>query len=221
MPLPVLKDLIESLKSVSKLIQKRDPQPSASVIIKLKEVFPSLEFHRAHLTDKTSEGLLVIFPYQWFLLAGAAVPLYKALIEYREKAVEAGGGNYVLLIEGAKTAPIDPHFKVSIETLLGNNSEEVEKVETFLTKYDTWGGEKNIKRSSDFYVSPILNSIGLLAASSGYVVDLCKKLADNPSVLATLDPYFAFEEESHELLGNLTSDFVDSLKGCGFYGQEC
>ena len=79
------------------------------------------------------------------------------------------------------------------------------------------GGGKGIQRENDFYVSSIMKGLGLLQHSSSHVAMLCKRLADNPSVLATLAPYLAFEVENHELFGNLTRDFVDSLKGCGFY----
>jgi hypothetical protein len=215
-----LTELRTKLVATGNTIRASNRHPSAGVIAKLREAFPVWKFKPACIEVATANGLVIVFPYEWFYLAAAAVPFYKALKEYKALAVQAAGGN-LTIIENARNAQhIDQAYKDSIANLVNGDASEAGKIEAFLTNYDSWGGGKSIARQQDdFHVSPILDALGLLAASSGYVVDLCEKLAELPNVSTTLNSHFIPAGEN-QVFGNLTKDFSDALNVCGFYYGE-
>jgi len=220
MALPNLTELRTQLVSASAAIRASNSQPSTSLIRQLKEAFPNWKFKPACIEVETSGGRVIVFPYEWFQFAAIARPFYAALKQYKSIAIQAANGSEATIDNARSAGHITPAFKDAILSLVNGNVDDARKVEVFVTDYDSWGGGKSIARQQDdFHWSPILDALGLLAASSGFVVDLCEKLGELQQIPTLLIPPDGVEE-TNVIIKKLAGEFTESLNGCGFFNQE-
>jgi hypothetical protein len=189
--LPELSELRLNLQRKAKVIQVNPPRLSSATICKLQTIFPALRFTFDWVDGVTSESRYVTFPYSFIVFASASVELFNALKSY--KAVVVGASDklgisqpdFTQVVEKARSSSIiDKNLERQISIDLKSDKNDIGKVTKFLADYDSWGGAKSIARvQDDFHISPILNALGLLADSSGYVVGLYKTLSAHPALV--------------------------------------
>jgi hypothetical protein len=188
--LPNLAELRLELESKSKVIQSNPPRLSSATIEKLQAVLPDLRF-ASDFIDGTPDSRYVTFPYSFVVFASVSVDLFNALKSYKAIIVDASERlgisqpEFRDVIEKARSSGlIDNHVKQQISIDLKGDTDDIARVTKFLTDYESWGGGKSIAREQDdFHVSSILNALGLLAASSGFVVKLCETLSSHPDLV--------------------------------------
>lgn len=122
---------------------------------------------------KTSGGLNIYLPNQWFYIASYFTDFYNELLRYKDAALHIVSKERLKELNGSKLS--DEEEKILNELSLSNLSRD--NLRKFMTDYSWWYGAKTIDRG-DFYVSPILNSARLVNASQSFVADLCAFLAD-------------------------------------------
>ena len=217
MPLPDLKALRNQLIMISSDIRSNDTPPSLKFDNQLKNTFPNWKFKAGSIDVMSPDGRAIVFPYDWLLLAAAAVPFYNALRIYKDMALQAASGDSALVEKARSDKSLNQDFRDSILKVVHFDATDAQKLEGFLIDYTSWGGGKCIARTQDdFHWSPILDALGLLASSSGYVVDLCEKLAALQELPPSLIP-------TNRLQGvkispeNLTETFSSALTNCGFH----
>jgi MoxR-like ATPase len=195
--LPDLNAERERLKKQSEVIRALAIAPPAKLRTRLAEVFPECNFKALSVEERTKEGRCVVFPYEYFYLAAAAVPFLVALRAYKElvdKAAAQLGLNhdqFAVAIEDARSGRgISGALSAEFSSLLGNDAQDLQRLERFLTDYTSWGGGKSVARGqNDFHVSAILDATGLLAASSGHVVTLCERLVGDPELVEAVNEF--------------------------------
>ncbi len=193
--LPDLSALRVELGKKAEAIKANPPRLSYSTIHKLQAIFTDLRFNSDCIAGETPDKRYVTFPYSSIVFASASVELFNALKYYKSIILEASEKlgisqpDFAQIIEKARTSKIiDKSLGDKISSNLKGNKEDILDITRFLTDYDSWGGGKSIARGQDdFHVSPILNALGLLAASSGYVVKLCETLSEHPALVAEIN----------------------------------
>jgi hypothetical protein len=176
-------------------IKANPPRLSYSTIHKLQAIFTDLRFNSDCIDGETPDRRYVTFPYSSIVFASESVELFNALKYYKSIILEASEKlgisqpDFAQIIEKARTSKIiDKSLGDKISANLKGNKEDILDITRFLTDYDSWGGGKSIARGQDdFHVSPILNALGLLAASSGYVVKLCETLSEHPALVGEIN----------------------------------
>jgi hypothetical protein len=185
----------EQLTKQSGVIRGLALLPTPELRARLSEIFPKINFKASSVEEETREGRWVVFPYEYFYFASAAVSLLQALRSYKkvvDEAVAQLGWNHdeiMAAIENAREGRgISSALRDECAARLRNDAEGLRRLERFLTDYPSWGGGKSIARSqNDFHVSSILDATGLLAASSGHVVTLCERLAGHSELVAAIN----------------------------------
>jgi len=188
--LPDLSELRLELGRKAKVIQANPPRLSSATICKLQAIFPELRF-TSDCIDGTPDSRYVTFPYSFIVFASASVELFNALKSYKAVVVDASEkleisqSKFTQVIEKARSSGvIDSNLDRQISIELKGDKDDVAKVAKFLTDYESWGGGKSIARGQDdFHLSSILNALGLLAASSGFVVKLYETLSSHPALV--------------------------------------
>jgi hypothetical protein len=192
--LPDLSALRLELGKKAEAIQANPPRFSNTTISKLREVFPDLRFTSDCIDGKT-ERRYVIFPYSFIAFSAAAVELFDALKSY--KAVVAGASEKLgilqpdfeqIILSARDVGTIDEKLSRQISADLKEDKDDIARLAKFLTNYESWGGGKSIARQQDdFHISPILDSLGLQAESSGYVSNLYKTLSKHPRLVEEIN----------------------------------
>ena len=193
--LPDLSALRVELGKKAEAIKANPPRLSYSTIHKLQAIFTDLRFNSDCIDGETPDRRYVTFPYSSIVFASESVELFNALKYYKSIILEASEKlgisqpDFAQIIEKARTSKIiDKSLGDKISANLKGNKEDILDITRFLTDYDSWGGGKSIARGQDdFHVSPILNALGLLAASSGYVVKLCETLSEHPALVGEIN----------------------------------
>jgi hypothetical protein len=216
MPLPDLKALRNQLIRMSSDVRLNDTPPTLKFDNQLKNTFPNWKFKDGSIDVMSPDGRAIVFPYDWLLLAAAAVPFYNALRTYKDMALQAARGDSALVEKARSDKSLNQDFRDSILKVVHSNVTDAQKLEEFLTDYTSWGGAKCIARTQDdFHWSPILDALGLLASSSGYVVDLCEKLAALQELPPSLIPT-NIQQSIKIPPENLAERFSNALTNCGF-----
>ena len=188
--LPDLSELRLELGRKAQGIKSNPSRLSSATICRLQAVFPELRF-TSDCIDGTPDSRYVAFPYSFIVFASASVELfnalklYKAIVVGASEKLEISQSDFEQFIEEARlSGVINDNMQLQIAIDLKSDTDDIAKVTRFLTDYKSWGGGKSIARGQDdFHVSSILNALGVLAASSGFIVKLCETLSSHSALV--------------------------------------
>ncbi|MHA7942192.1 McrB family protein [Formosa sp. 3Alg 14/1] len=172
--------------------------------IKSKE---SVSFSDFTTIIKTSNGLTITFPNQWFYIASFFVNYLKALKEYKEiyNALFNSVSKDILAdIKKTKQIPSEINYKIN---KYFNTKDDIEYFTKFLSDYDWWYGSKTIDRG-DYYVSPILSLAKVVNVSQAYIAHLTHLLSENRQLL----DYLNQSELRNEAPKGINDDNILNLK---------
>lgn len=183
----------------------------------------SVSFSEYTTIVKSSKGLTITFPNQWFYIASFFVDYLKALKEYKEhfhKALDNVSKDSLAEIKKTKEIPLE--IKEKIETYFKTET-DVENFTKFLSDYDWWFGSKTIDRG-DYFVSPILSLAKVVNVSQGYISHLAYLLSESSQLLNYLKqsevssdiPKKMDDTDKHESI-NLKESFAEWLFNQGKY----
>ena len=139
-----------------------------------------ITFSQYSATIKTQNGLIIIFPNQWFFIASYFVPFTIELKRYKDifNSIFKDLNKSQDITKQLKESKIIPD---DIDKLINQYfDQELDKIyfKKFITDYSWWFGSKYINRS-DFYISSILNLANVVNDSQGYIAELTNKLTES------------------------------------------
>lgn len=157
----------------------------------------SVDFNATTTLVTTATSLKIFIPNQWFVMAAFMADYTNELINYKthlEKilAVDLQSSKlrkeYIVSIKDAITEEQKNKFISSAESYFENSGDTNPKVSAmlllkFISDYNWWFGSKTIDRG-DFYVSPVLNLLGVVNVTQSYVAEIAYFYATSPSLLA-------------------------------------
>lgn len=175
----------------------------------------TLSFYENYSILTSKKDLDIYIPNQWFYLGYIGAPLVKELLAYKKTltnnlpSVIHDREDFPNFVTDAKAGRLDPAIWKGISDNL--EASDIPLLKQFLTDYKSWYGAKTIDRQ-DFYVSPVLSLLKLVATSSGYVSSIAYFIAED-SILSSLQPkdMFIVQEEKiyHSL--NYEEEFKEWL----------
>lgn len=179
------------------------------------EAYASIEWKKYVAKIKTSSGLDIFLPNYWFFLAAKQATLIADLKEHKdtfEKVFSDYSSTEQKDIATVLRTDIEERKKylLEIDKYFTNLTFEKDEKEAFLevvTDYAAWGGGKTIDRS-DFVVSSLMSTAGLLQASQGGIATIAQQLAKRHDLIEMLEK--AFEEET-KVENSLAEDSHSSL----------
>ncbi len=142
--------------------------------------------HTTELTNR--EGQQIYIPNQWFAIASYYVDFCTELLTYQqyfEKVCDSIGigdskskKDYATRLKSLPSADDKATFISAAVKILKEefpNADEHERVAGYLWKfvsdYSWWAGSKTVNRH-DFYISPILNQLNVVNASSEFLAEI-------------------------------------------------
>ncbi|MEG1725382.1 MAG: AAA family ATPase, partial [Anaerovoracaceae bacterium] len=157
----------------------------------------SVDFNPTTTVVITSNSLKIFIPNQWFVMSAFMADYTKELIIYKsylEKilATELQSAkarkDFIVAIKDAITDEQKSKFMLDAERYFKDAGDadaatSAEYLLKFLSDYDWWFGSKTIDRG-DFYVSPVLNLLGVVNVTQSYVADISYFYASSPALLA-------------------------------------
>ncbi|WP_207696182.1 hypothetical protein DOK67_0002088 [Enterococcus sp. DIV0212c] len=173
----MLKDLIELKQETEEHVKRFDPK-KVYLTDKFKQSFKGCLESNQNITflDECScsiyennQGQVSYFPYQWYYLASIAVPFIREVMNYKKNLVTIFPNNDDFVFSLKNENVLDKHIKNS-----EFSQEDQKKLKDFVINKSSWGGHKGIERT-DFYVSPTLSSLNLIAASSENLASIIVK----------------------------------------------
>lgn len=142
----------------------------------------------------TTENKKMYIPNQWFRAALYMVPYMDELIKYKKLITEIikpynltskDEKDYFTKMKNGPTSADIEEFKAQLNNFITANQDSLIDIDTdidllisFISNYHWWYGSKTIDRG-DYYVSPILNLLGVLNVSQGYIADICYHISTN------------------------------------------
>lgn len=169
----------------------------------------NIEFNDTTAIITTSGNLQIYAPNQWFLIASYVVEFLKELIVYKDtvekilvvKNMSAKEKKeYITELKEGRSYEKKNELKELAGRYLGVGRErDISFIVKFLTDYSWWSGSKTIDRS-DYYVSPILNLLGLVNVSQSYVADIAYIFASVPELSAVSNGNLVAVKKRNNLL---------------------
>lgn len=153
----------------------------------LTEARESVKFFKYSAIIKTSSGLTITLPNQWFYIASYFTDFLSALKEYKtayNKIVEGINNSKDVTKNIKETGDIPKAIESKIEKYFDKRN-DVDLFKKFLSDYDWWRGSKTIDRG-DYFVSPILNLASVVNVSQSYIAELVNILAEHPFLVDLL-----------------------------------
>jgi len=151
-------------------------------IIRQGEVIIHFSDYAAVIT--TSQSKNIYLPNHWFLIAAYMAEFVSELLRYKSELDEIikgtginGKKDYFKDLRDNKAA-IDPVFYEIISSRFDGDKTDTDYMIRFLTDYSWWFGNKTIDRP-DFFVSPVLSLLNLVAVTQSYVADITYYYATN------------------------------------------
>ena len=166
--------------------------------------------HSAVVT--TSDNKKIYIPNQWFRMASFMVDFTELLYQYSRTVVAilsrqigaARERNDFIDNLKAGNAQSKASFIEWTDSYLRAEypvQEDRELVSSrlirFATDYNWWFGNKSIHRT-DFYLSPILLLLGVVAQSQGHIADICVKMANYPELKVAAESMIDNTREADE-----------------------
>lgn len=148
--------------------------------------------HSAEITIGASHNKIFL-PNQWFCIATFLAEYVKELIKYKEilDHIRSNGNHRltnkrfwdtVKVQKGNEFNLIDEPLKSAIEEYFQDDTESMNFMKTFLTDYSWWNGSKTIDRA-DYYVSPVLNILGVVNVAQAYIADIIYSYATDDDLM--------------------------------------
>ena len=146
----------------------------------------SIEYYDYTSVLTTSNELLIFIPNQWFAISVYAKEVCRELLKnksYFEKVVQelcVDPYKYANDLRSTIDKNLIQNFSITLRNILKSEyprataeviDEATKYITEFVTNYDWWSGRKTVDRG-DFFVSVVLNMLGLVNASQGYVADI-------------------------------------------------
>ena len=142
------------------------------------------------ITDRTNKR--IFFPSVGFLIASKLVPYYQELLKYRQCVIQILDDNGTNLDEQEDSnGNVSPTALGYVDASHRVSTEEKEWLKKFLsetkkTPSQWWGKGKEIKRTNDFFVSPLMKAARLNAETQNEIAEVAKQLSENPDLLTLL-----------------------------------
>lgn len=146
----------------------------------------SIDFFDYTSVLTTSNNLLIFIPNQWFAVSVYAKEVCRELLKYKSfftmvvQKLCVDDHELATSLRSTVDKQLVSKFSLALSRVLKENyvnspkeliEEATKYITAFVTNYDWWSGSKTIDRG-DFYVSVVLNMLGLVNASQGYVADI-------------------------------------------------
>lgn len=146
-----------------------------------------IEFNNATSLVQSTEGKRIYVPNQWFVMAAYFSEYVNELKLYRHhlenilsKTYPASKERSEFIKRMREASELQKNDLMKLctsyfSTILADNDEidkDSQKVVRFVSDYSWWFGSKTIDRN-DYFVSPVLNLLGVVNVSQGYVADIC------------------------------------------------
>ena len=151
--------------------------------------YENVVFDRGTVFLKSRNGKKSFIPSAGFIWAKYLVAYYNMLIAYKDRlsailgrALNTEEENIKSMKNSGKIVPV---YQAAFDSF-ALDPEERPFLEKFLTKYDWWGGGKDISRG-DFFVSPLMKCAGLQAESQSAIAELAKTLSEHEDLLKLLN----------------------------------
>ncbi|WP_353095728.1 AAA family ATPase [Tissierella praeacuta] len=136
----------------------------------------------------------IFLPNQWFCIATFLAEFVKELIKYKETLdhIRAEGNHgltnksfwdAVKSQKGRESNLIDEPLKSAIEDYFQDDTESMNFMKKFLTDYSWWNGSKTIDRA-DYYVSPVLNILGVVNVAQAYIAEIIYSYATDDDLMS-------------------------------------
>lgn len=157
----------------------------------IKERF-DVVFHKysATLTVKSTK-LKIYLPNQWFTMAAFMCEYHIKIIEYKHalEDIERLNENKItnkvfweLVVKQKGQKLIDEPLKTLLEKAFVDDIQSLEFMKCFLTDFKWWSGGKSVDRH-DYYISPVLQLLGVVNATQTFISDISYTYATVPSLL--------------------------------------
>lgn len=140
----------------------------------------------------------ILITNQWFYLAYYVSEYLKILEEYKSVLMDIKvqffenltTKEFGELIKNQKDSEaLDGELEIAIRKYFEDDEASYTFMKQFLTDYSWWNGQKSIDRH-DFFVSPVLNIMGVVNNSHGYMADIVKLYSSSHELLAEADNMF-------------------------------
>lgn len=137
--------------------------------------------YTAEIMSRTQKKIYL--PNQWFYMATYMTEYVFELLKYRDEfykivsEYDTGIDDPKEFLNG-KPKKLSDSLQQAISKYF-NDGIDTECMINFLTDYKWWYGSKSIDRN-DFYVSPVLNLLGVVNASQSYIAELANYYATVP-----------------------------------------
>lgn len=137
--------------------------------------------------EVTKSSNKIFLPNQWFFIAAYMAEYVNELTKYKV-ALEGilstrNTGITKDQLPALKNKTLDSVFTNATLQYFNGDQEQTGYIVNFITNYDWWNGSKSVDRH-DYYVSPVLSLLGVVAVTQSYIADIAWEYATN-SVLRT------------------------------------
>lgn len=187
---PVLKDLCALIRKSTIHYNETCEQHDVVLSEEFQDVYGkylrknnyNVDFYEYTAVITTPVGNYMFVPNQWFVIAAYALGVFTELMEYKKillKICEYLGERPKLFIPRLRddTPSVNKaSFMNACDAILleydeNNRRVASERLWRFATDYSWWSGNKTIDRG-DFYLSVVLNMLGLVNVSQSFVGDI-------------------------------------------------
>lgn len=169
--------------------------------------------YSAEITINQSNNKIFL-PNQWFCISTFLTDYTKEILNYKNKLIQiketssSSPSEFWNLVKNQKgnapneiTEPLNTYLNDYFDTDIVS----LEHMKRFLTDYSWWNGQKSIDRP-DFYVSPILNILGVVNVAQTYIATIVYFYATNDLLM----------NESIKLLDEIETDsFIEEVTDGG------
>lgn len=196
-----LKQLALEAKANCEHYDKKDFVLSDDFKIKFKEKLASynIEFDKYTCIYKSSKGLVITFPNQWFIVASFFADFIVQLMKYKEIVTNLHLGSEIIeAIRSSKKVDEKTHSLIT-DSL---SQDDVINFEQFLCNYSWWYGSKTVDRG-DFYLSPILHLAGVINDSQTFIAPLAYDLSYNKDLIEVLKYDLAIHSQTSQRTDNV------------------
>ena len=152
-----------------------------------------VEYNETTTVVTTNSNLKILIPNQWFAMAAFMVDFVQEILKYKGHLENILSSEYpsskarkVFIVQSKEDfdAEKKQQFKDKAVEYFKNYTQEedpstcADYIISFLSDYGWWYGSKTIDRG-DFYVSPVLNLLGVVNVSQAYIADITYYYATN------------------------------------------
>ena len=205
------KYMLKDLHVIAEISKKKYSQEFSNQDIKLSDSFrhsfgaiirksgQSVVFNEGTVVITTTGNLKIYAPNQWFSMALYMKDYVVEAIKYKETLdkvldntnFESSNAKkeYIKSLKDTNNESLLNGFEEIVKNYFKSTLTDEDEIESctkyiikFATDYSWWYGSKTIDRG-DYYVSPVLNLLGVVNASQSYVADIAYYFATNKELI--------------------------------------